>query len=640
MIVKHMHISVILIVAAVSALALIAAACSSTDAAEPRDYFTERVPPCQALSGAQIDPCARRSVQTIETEIAHAVSGPIDAEVLALENNVTRRYDSRYNPVKGSHVVMRGVVVPGTTRCGSYMAIYEAWTYQDGSVGYDTGIDFNCFVDVDVRDYIFGKGPSRVTMIAHREMIGGGIGSLLRLRDDYDPTRIRTDVLEKVKNKTVAQFEGGEWVFFLSNALNKFVEAWGLYSYWDVQRDESGQVVVVSRHKSRLEGSIKGHTHGAKAPWSPADAAQRSRHAAEAERLRALLPLTEYPLAEFEEKIAAIVKSRNEDAARSAGGSVFMTGIDELNSYYRIQLSAYDNLTATPALPLPIPGKEVLSPTATPTSASKLTLKSTPTATATHTPTSTATPTPTAIPKHTATPTATPTTTPAATTSATHTSTATSTSTPTPTATPTHTATPTDTPTPTPTEAPRPEPADTPTPTPTATPTYTPTPTETPAPEPAETPTPTPTSTHTPEPTATPTPTLEPTDTPTPTPTATPTETPTPTDTPVPTATPVPEPSGAAAQEPPPQPENLSAQAEGPSQVDLSWDAPSDNATITGYRILRRVLGDDELTTIVEDTGNTETAYSDTNDLQPGALSASAESPASEPANVRTPPSQ
>ena len=110
----------------------------------------------------------------------------------------------------------------------------------------------------------------------------------------------------------------------------------------------------------------------------------------------------------------------------------------------------------------------------------------------------------------------------------------------------------------------------------------------------------------------------------------------------------MPEPSGAAAQEPPPQPENLAAQAEGPSQVDLSWDAPSDNATITGYRILRRVLADDEFTTIVEDTGNTETAYSDTNDLQPGAtyiyrvvaLSASAESPASEPANVRTPPSQ
>ena len=261
MIVKHMHISTILVVAAVSALALIAAACSSTDAAEPIDYFTERMPPCQASPEVQTDPCARRSVRKLESEFAHASSAPLNAEVLALETNVTPYY---YSPdtavVHGSHVVLRGTVLPDTTRCGSYITIFHAWTYQNGEKAYDSGLDVNCFVDVDVRDYIFGKGPSRVTIIAHREMTYGSIDSILRLRDDYDPTRIRTDVLENVKNKTVAQFEGGEWVFFLSNALNEFVEAWGVYSYWDVQRDESGQVVVVSRHKSRLEGSIQGHT--------------------------------------------------------------------------------------------------------------------------------------------------------------------------------------------------------------------------------------------------------------------------------------------------------------------------------------------------------------------------------------------
>ena len=430
MIVKHMHISTILVVAAVSALALIAAACSSTDAAEPIDYFTERMPPCQASPEVQTDPCARRSVRKLESEFAHASSGPLNADMLALKWQVTPSENILSS--FAAHIVIRGTVLPDTTRCGTYLFIWDA--VAAGSP-FAEGLDYNCFVDVDVTHYIVGSGPRRFTVIAHSEGQISGVRNLLG-DEDYEPATTRTDILEKLREKTAAQFEGGEWVFFLRPNEYPFLnvlEAWHAHRYWDVQRDESGRIVVVSVFKEILEGSIQGHTHGAKAPWSPADAAQRSRHAAEAERLRALLPLTEYPLAEFEEKIAAIVKSRNEDAARSAGGPVFMTGIDELNSHYRIQLSAYDNLTATPALPLPIPGKEVLSPTATPTSAPELTLKSTPTATATHTPTSTATPTPTAIPTHTATPTATPTTTPAAPASATHTSTATSTSTPTPT---------------------------------------------------------------------------------------------------------------------------------------------------------------------------------------------------------------
>ena len=558
-------------------ITLLATGCRSDDLQTETapEYLVETIAPCEPLPGSGADPCLQRSIEpTLSIS-----SGPI----IEL-STIDQMMHYPIAPTQRSHIAVRGVGTAGSSRCARIPVIIP--TREVPHLGTFDGIYYsNCFIDVDVREYIVGTGPPRITVqvLAH--------GSLEFARS----------------------FEGFEWVLFLGRPYSIAVETMQLNGWYSIQKGDDGSITAIHSFRDRYLRILRKNPDFDGYPELTGGRPFNGH-------------VTEMSLTELQrlivEAVAKPAPSLDQTYPERVHANPMLklplppriTDLNNLKAHFRDELLAYENLTATPAPPPPIPGKEVLSPTATPTSASKLTLKSTPTATATHTPTSTATPTPTAIPTHTATPTATPTTTPAATATATHTSTATSTSTPTPTATPTHAATPTATPTPTPTEAPPPEPADTPTPTPTATPT----------------------------------PTLEPTDTPTPTPTATPTETPTPTDTPVPTATPVPEPSGAAAQEPPPQPENLAAQAEGPSQVALSWDAPSDNATITGYRILRRVLGDDELTTIVEDTGNTETAYSDTIDLQPGAtyiyrvvaLSASAESPASEPANVRTPPSQ
>ena len=47
--------------------------------------------------------------------------------------------------------------------------------------------------------------------------------------------------------------------------------------------------------------------------------------------------------------------------------------------------------------------------------------------------------------------------------------------------------------------------------------------------------------------------------------------------------------------------------------VSLSWAAPADGGTVSGYRILRRHLGvENQLKVLVEDTGDTGAAYSDT----------------------------
>jgi hypothetical protein len=68
------------------------------------------------------------------------------------------------------------------------------------------------------------------------------------------------------------------------------------------------------------------------------------------------------------------------------------------------------------------------------------------------------------------------------------------------------------------------------------------------------------------------------------------------------------------AESPPPAPAGLTATSTA-SSVTLAWRAPSD-ATITGYRILRKKLGQSDLSVHVEDTASARTTYVDTVDVE------------------------
>ena len=82
------------------------------------------------------------------------------------------------------------------------------------------------------------------------------------------------------------------------------------------------------------------------------------------------------------------------------------------------------------------------------------------------------------------------------------------------------------------------------------------------------------------------------------------------------------EPTAVVAAAPPPPPDNLRAVTQKSGAVELTWDAPQD-ATVTGYRIERRPTGgspsDQQRSagsprdhhTLVEDTGSTDTGYTD-----------------------------
>ena len=68
----------------------------------------------------------------------------------------------------------------------------------------------------------------------------------------------------------------------------------------------------------------------------------------------------------------------------------------------------------------------------------------------------------------------------------------------------------------------------------------------------------------------------------------------------------------AEPSEPPPPPTNLTATVNADGSVTLSWDAPDDDS-VTGYQVLRRrpPMGETTLEVYVDDTGNTDTTYTD-----------------------------
>ncbi len=71
-------------------------------------------------------------------------------------------------------------------------------------------------------------------------------------------------------------------------------------------------------------------------------------------------------------------------------------------------------------------------------------------------------------------------------------------------------------------------------------------------------------------------------------------------------------PTAAVSAAPPPPPDNVRAVTQKSGAVELNWDAP-DDATVTGYRIERRRSGGGRSAeqTLVEDTGSSETGYTD-----------------------------
>ena len=474
---------------------------------QQREYLQGTVPPCTESARWGYDPC--KGPPRDHSNESNAASSYIPF----LEESLYELMDGYGKGSPGlnaeTHLMFRGILLSGTERCGDVILFARNY-YSDGTLP-GPWHWFPCYADFTVHDYIIGAGPKTLTLMLEAD----------GFREERPSDSWFTKKEEEMRARIESKYSGREVILHIAPSWPTSYEGWHMIYRWYLERGEDDEVTVASYRRST---------------W-------RQRYGALTTEQLALL---EYPLADFErEAVAGHNKFKTETGGRigtAPGLPTLITDANDLHSYYVNELRAYENLTATPVLPPPVPGENDPftpgtnvgdpPPGGDATAAVPGAPGDTPTNTPTPTPTATHTNTPTLTPTHTSTPTVTPTPTPTATATPTEVSEPV----------PEPTDTPTSTPTPTATAILEPEPTDTPTPT--STPTETPTPTLTPTstatailePEPTDTPTSTPTPELDPTATPTPTPTATHTSTPTLTPTATATETPTPT--PSPTATP------------------------------------------------------------------------------------------------------
>lgn len=216
-------------------------ATGAADVVEAR--HVEDVPPCTPWPGSERDPCERRVPWKWADLLGRrVVPGYVEPEpVPTIRERMDKSFESS---TQLPHLVVRGVVIPGSTRCA--MQTGSALTKGDfaGVLWYAGGREIRCFVDVSVREYLVGGGPALVTIVSGwRGYDDGHNGDAEVPRD--------AAYFAWVASPTVDALEGYEWIFWLEVPLDPTSETWESSQYWSVQRRDDGAVVAVDRWSGR-----------------------------------------------------------------------------------------------------------------------------------------------------------------------------------------------------------------------------------------------------------------------------------------------------------------------------------------------------------------------------------------------------
>ena len=198
------------------------------------------VPPCSLWPGSDRDPCERRVPWTMPRLNAKRVIATY--EMPDPMPTIREAVDSGFErPYRLPHLVVRGVVVPGSTRCASQTGRASTGIDFAGDVEWRSGSsNIRCFVDVSVREYLVGGGPARVTIVK------GWINND-HLYPDFATVPRDAAYMAWVASPTVDALEGYEWIFWLQVPFDSTSETWESWKYWSVQRRLDGSVVAVDR---------------------------------------------------------------------------------------------------------------------------------------------------------------------------------------------------------------------------------------------------------------------------------------------------------------------------------------------------------------------------------------------------------
>ena len=184
-------------------------------------YLEETIPPCIPFWDSDHNPCLPGKPSEVETVSVHADimrRSPFPTWVDILLDDEDAIY-----PI---HLVIRGEALFGTTRCEYYRAklgnhLYERWGSELAkNIENALYIEYYCFTDIGVKEYIIGSGPPILTVAMHVENI------------IYD--------IDNPQPRVSVAYEGKEMVLLLGPTFTVTVESWQarapLAGVWFVQK--------------------------------------------------------------------------------------------------------------------------------------------------------------------------------------------------------------------------------------------------------------------------------------------------------------------------------------------------------------------------------------------------------------------
>ena len=183
--------------------------------------LSEAIPPCTPLDGVDHDPCSPQLSPSIDPGGGTGTNPHFVKNPPSFADIMSGAGTADYTP----HVVVRGTVETGTTRCEGYPT--RDFAYLGGMTSEIT--NYWCFADVRVNEYIVGAGPPTLTVGLSRDtFLPAG---------DLDWEQDKEWAIEHWFNnpsaRAAATYAGRELVLFLKPTITMAVESWAVGGHWD-----------------------------------------------------------------------------------------------------------------------------------------------------------------------------------------------------------------------------------------------------------------------------------------------------------------------------------------------------------------------------------------------------------------------
>lgn len=155
-------------------LLMVAAAigCSADPRIPERVYLSGTVAPCTTTAEDDGERCGMRVVRNSSI----ASSGQASVSILDIEplehENIFAHELFEDTPIRRTHIIIRGEVIPGTHRCRELVGSSPAKFRPTPHPSTDNDSFALCFSDLAVHDYIYGEGPSRITVASDYAYLG------------------------------------------------------------------------------------------------------------------------------------------------------------------------------------------------------------------------------------------------------------------------------------------------------------------------------------------------------------------------------------------------------------------------------------------------------------------------------------